>query len=91
MASALKGGEKKAITFLREGKGETQISYQGLDRDSNRVANIFLDLGVEKGDRVILFFPKPSIFVIAYLRGKREKANEQLSQVLTELSGGRQT
>jgi acyl-coenzyme A synthetase/AMP-(fatty) acid ligase len=57
MDSISKQGEKEAITFLREGHVETEISYGELDLDSNRVANIFLDLGVEKGDRVILFFP----------------------------------
>ena len=67
MASALKRGEKEAIVFLREGKVETQISYRELDVDSNQVANTFLDLGVEKGDRVILFLPKSLIFIVAYL------------------------
>ena len=67
MDSISRQGEKGAITFLREGKVESEISYEDLDRDSNRVANTFLDLGVEKGDRVILFFPKSVIFVVAHL------------------------
>jgi malonyl-CoA/methylmalonyl-CoA synthetase len=56
-----------AITFLRNGKVETDISFQGLDSDSNRLANIFKEKGVEKGDRVILFFPKCVFFVTAHL------------------------
>ena len=60
-------GEKQAITFLREGNLETEISYEELDLDSSRLANIFRSLGVEKGDRVILFFPKSVIFVVAHL------------------------
>ncbi len=60
-------GEKLAIIFLRNGTMETEISYLQLDLDSNRLAHTFLDLGVEKGDRVILFFPKSVIFVIAHL------------------------
>jgi malonyl-CoA/methylmalonyl-CoA synthetase len=60
-------GEKKAISFLRDGIIETEISYQELDKDSNRLANTFLGLGVNKGDRVILYLQKSLIFVAAYL------------------------
>ena len=56
-----------AITFLRNGRVETQISYLELERDANRMANTFVGLGVEKGDRVILFIPKSLIFVVAHL------------------------
>jgi malonyl-CoA/methylmalonyl-CoA synthetase len=67
LASSLNLKEKKAITFFREGKVETEISYFDLDQDSNRIANLFIDLGVEKGDRVVLFIQKSLFFVIAYL------------------------
>ena len=60
-------GEKKAISFLREGRIETEISYLELDRDSNRMANTFLDLGIKKGDRVILYLQKSLGFVVAHL------------------------
>jgi len=60
-------GGKRAISFLRDGIIETGISYQDLDKDSNRLANTFLDLGVNKGDRVILYLQKSLIFVAAYL------------------------
>ncbi|MCG2776711.1 MAG: AMP-binding protein, partial [Desulfobacterales bacterium] len=60
-------GEKKAISFLRKGVVETEISYSELDRDSNRLANTFLELGVNKGDGVILYLQKSLIFVAAYL------------------------
>lgn len=63
----MKQGRKKAITFLREGKAETEISYQNLQEDSNRAANTFRTMGVEKGDRVILFFPKSLLFVVAHV------------------------
>ena len=65
--SAVKGGEKEAVVFIRGGKIETRISYQELDRDSDRIANIFKELNVAKGDRVILFLQKSLIWVIAYL------------------------
>jgi acyl-coenzyme A synthetase/AMP-(fatty) acid ligase len=40
--------ENKAISFVREGMLETEISYRELNQDSNRMANTFLDLGVRK-------------------------------------------
>jgi acyl-coenzyme A synthetase/AMP-(fatty) acid ligase len=60
-------GEKKAISFLREGMLETEISYKKLNQDSNRMANTFLDRGVIKGDRVILYLQKSLAFIIAHL------------------------
>ncbi len=59
--------EKPAITFLRDGQVETEISYFELERDKNRMADVFQNLGVEKGDRVILFIPKSLVFVVAHL------------------------
>ncbi|KPK26465.1 MAG: hypothetical protein AMK69_12020, partial [Nitrospira bacterium SG8_3] len=65
--SMARHGDRKAITFLRGGNAESEISYRELDLDSNRMANTCLGLGVAKGDRVILFFPKSMIFVAAHL------------------------
>ena len=59
--------EKPAITLIREGKTEFEISFGDLDRDSNRLAHLFMESGVEKGDRVILYLQKSLIFVVAYL------------------------
>lgn len=59
--------DRPAITFLRDGKVETQISYIELNQHTNRMANVFQNLAVEKGDRVILFIPKSLIFVVAHL------------------------
>jgi malonyl-CoA/methylmalonyl-CoA synthetase len=56
-----------AITFLRDGRVETELSYLELERDACRMANVLRDLGVEKGDRVVLFIPKSLIFVVAHL------------------------
>jgi malonyl-CoA/methylmalonyl-CoA synthetase len=66
--SCLRWGQKRAITFLREGKVETEISYAGLNQDSSRLANMIQEeWGVQKGDRVILFIQKSLFFVIAHL------------------------
>jgi malonyl-CoA/methylmalonyl-CoA synthetase len=59
--------EEPAITFLRGSLTETEISYLELERDANRMANTFLKLNVEKGDRIILFIQKSLIFVVAHL------------------------
>ncbi|MGD9359598.1 MAG: AMP-binding protein, partial [Desulfobacterales bacterium] len=58
---------KTAITFLRDGKVETELSYLELYRDTNRLANGFLAQGVKKGDRVILLIQKSVVFVVAHL------------------------
>ena len=65
--TALQQGEKKAISFLRQGMIETEISYRELNQDSNRMANTLLDLGVKKGDRVVLYLPKSLVLVAAHL------------------------
>lgn len=67
MRSLSSWGDKRAIYFLRAGVMETEISYRGLNEDSNRMANTLINLGVKKGDRVILFLPKSMGFVIVYL------------------------
>lgn len=62
-----RNGNKKAITFLRNGLIETELTYTELDQDANRMANTFLGLGVEKGDRVIFYLDKSLTFVPAHL------------------------
>ena len=65
--SALNRKKNQAITFLRDGEIETEISYLELDQDSNRMANTLRALGVQKKERVILFIQKSLAFVIAHL------------------------
>lgn len=60
-------GEKKAISFFRNGTLETETSYQELDRDANRLAHTLLSEGVRKGDRVIFYIEKSLFFVIGHL------------------------
>jgi len=65
--SALIREEKTAISFFREGKEKTEISYGQLHQDSSRIANAFINRGVGKGDRVVLCLPKSLGFVVAHL------------------------
>ena len=55
---ALQMGGKEVILFLRKGKLESKITYRSLHRISNRVANGLTEMGLRKGERVILFIPK---------------------------------
>jgi malonyl-CoA/methylmalonyl-CoA synthetase len=64
-------GEKKAITFLRKGHIESEISYKDLDKDANRLALSFLDMGVTKGDRLLFFIEKSLFFVVAHLAAQK--------------------
>lgn len=64
-------GEKKAITFVRKGHIESEISYKGLGMDANRLARSFLDMGVTKGDRVLFFIEKSVFFVVAHLAAQK--------------------
>lgn len=59
--------EKTALTFYRKLTPETELPYKTLDRDANLMADTFQSMGVRKGDRVILFFPKSVLFVVAHL------------------------
>ena len=59
--------DSPAITFIRDSRVETEISYFELERDACRMANGFRELGVVKGDRVVLFIPKSLLFVVAHL------------------------
>ena len=66
-ASFDKQKHRTAITFLRKGQIETEISYRRLHRDSNRMAHILRELGVQKTDRVVFSIQKSLLFVIAHL------------------------
>ena len=74
--------DRPAITFFRDGRVETGISYLELERDACRMANGLRELGVAKGDRVILFIPKSLIFVVAHL------ALQKLGAVAVPLNPG---
>jgi len=60
-------GSKVAIIFLKRGRLILRVSFSELDEESNRIANAFLDIGIKKGDRVILYMPKCLEQVVAHL------------------------
>jgi len=73
---------KTAISFLRNGQLETACSFGQLNDDAVQMAGFFHDLGVEKGDRIILFLPKSLTAVVAHL------AIQKLGAVAVPLNPG---
>jgi acyl-coenzyme A synthetase/AMP-(fatty) acid ligase len=65
--TALRLGKKKAILFVRKGRLESQITYSSIRQISNRVANALIEMGLKKGERVILFMPKSVEQVVFHL------------------------
>ncbi len=60
-------GSKTAVTFLRNGRIETELSYSELGRDVHGLACLLQNRGVQKGDRVILLLQKSLIALTAHL------------------------
>ena len=55
-----------ALSFLRNGKVETELTFRQLQVDINQLASEFKDLGVNQGDRVVIFIPKSVFAIIAH-------------------------
>jgi malonyl-CoA/methylmalonyl-CoA synthetase len=65
--TALRLDQKEAILFLRKGSIESRVTYLSLKRVSDRVASGLKEMGLEKGDRVILYMPKSVDAVMIHL------------------------
>lgn len=50
-------GDKVALHFEGEPGDRRTITYAGLQREVSRAANALLDLGITKGDRVVIYLP----------------------------------
>src|SRR3972149_3909543 len=72
--TALRLNGKKAILFLKKGVLESQITYFSLQHISNRVANALLEMGLKRGERVILFMPKSVEQVVFHLGVQKVRA-----------------
>jgi len=62
-----KYSSKTAITFLRGNKIETRMTFLDLDKNSDKMADLFLQRGVKKSDNVVLLLDKSLVFVVAYI------------------------
>ena len=65
--TALRLGKKEAILFIRKGRLESRTTYSCLQQISNRVACGLMEMGLKKGERVILFMPKSVEQVVLHL------------------------
>ena len=65
--TALRLGQKEAILFLKKGRIESRVTYFSLKKVSDRVASGLKEMGLEKGDRVILDMPKSVEAVVIHL------------------------
>ena len=71
--TALRFGKKEAILFVKKGRLDSRINYSSLKEISSRVAGGLKEMGLEKGDRVILSMPK-SIEAVAIHLGIQKAA-----------------
>jgi malonyl-CoA/methylmalonyl-CoA synthetase len=58
---------KTAITFLRNGEVETQLSYGQLQHDASCFANYLISLGLAYQDPVMLYLPKSVMFAVSHI------------------------
>lgn len=61
-----RSGRRNALTFLRNNRTETTLTYQQLDHEINRCAKMLIDRGIGKGERVILLVEKCLFAVVAH-------------------------
>lgn len=66
-ASCRKMKDKSAIQFFRNGEPETELTFDQLDKDACQMAHTFMEQGVQKGDRVVLFIDKSLVEIVAHL------------------------
>jgi len=64
-------GDKTAVTFLRQGLIETEITYRELLRDTGCMADTFLEMGIKRGDRIIFYINKSLVHVVAHIAIQR--------------------
>lgn len=57
-------GRRHFLTFQNRVGDVFEYTYAAFDEDVNRIANVFLDLGIEKGDHVALHLHSPPEFLM---------------------------
>ena len=53
----------KVFLYFRD----QEVTYKEFDENINKAANVFLDLGIEKGDRVCFFIPNCPEYLYGWL------------------------
>ena len=65
--TALRLGRKEAILFVKKGKLDSRVTYASLKVISDRVANGLKEMGLKKGETIILYMPKSIEAVLIHL------------------------
>jgi long-chain acyl-CoA synthetase len=65
-ATAQRFGGKTAMSM-----GDRRLSYSDLDKAANRIANALREMGVKKGDRLVILLPNCPEFVTTYFGAAR--------------------
>jgi len=59
--------DKTAMRWIDQRGCRSEFTFEALDAQSNRFANLFLSLGLKRGDVVFLFLPKMPVQFFAFL------------------------
>src|SRR5690625_214679 len=51
-------GRKIAIHYVDEVKNSVKVSYETLLKNVNKIGNIFLEKGLQKGDKILVMVPR---------------------------------
>ena len=49
---------KKALIWLDHNNNRKEITYQALIRNTNKIGNVFLESGLERGDKILIIMPR---------------------------------
>ncbi len=61
------GNEMKALIYLNEAGEKKEITYDKLMEQANRVANVFQERGLKKGDVILVMMPRLIEAYVAYI------------------------
>ncbi|WP_405099797.1 acyl-CoA synthetase MbcS [Oceanobacillus sp. FSL H7-0719] len=50
--------DKKALIWLDENNNKKEITYQALIRNVNKIGNVLLNSGLQKGDKILIMMPR---------------------------------
>ncbi|WP_156856613.1 acyl-CoA synthetase MbcS [Oceanobacillus sp. AG] len=53
-----KDKNKKALIWLDENNNKKEITYQALMRNVNKIGNVFLNSGLQRGDKILIIMPR---------------------------------
>lgn len=59
-------GDTSAFKWIHADLSQEEISYKQIENHSNKIANILMNLGIKKGDRVSIFLPRSPELIYSY-------------------------